>query len=392
MLTRCPNCGTTFRLRPEQLGQAEGRVRCGKCNFAFSALDQRIDADPDQPPLEPPASSEHNGFPPLPPAAPHFSAVGQRKRFVAQPEPEAEPVGDEAATASDVGTAGAAEPQLPAPPGEAPLAAADAEDFLPVSQPAGELRDQPSEVPPEVPQPETPLQLPAAGEASALAPPDRTPAAAADADPAAAQVKPPPQAAAPADALPDDIADALAESADDDHGDDPPAATVAGADYLADAAPARRWPWLVGVLLLAAALLLQVGYAYRTELAKHYQGLRPALEGACDRLGCAVELPREADRISIESSDLNPESDKTRLQLVATLRNRAPYAQSYPHLELTLTDVRDQPLVRRVFTPGEYLAKDAPASFPPEAEAAVRLMLEVVDGNASGYRLYLFYP
>ncbi|MBK7238495.1 MAG: zinc-ribbon domain-containing protein [Sterolibacteriaceae bacterium] len=35
MLTRCPSCGTTFRLRPEQLGQAEGRVLCGKCNFAF---------------------------------------------------------------------------------------------------------------------------------------------------------------------------------------------------------------------------------------------------------------------------------------------------------------------------------------------------------------------
>jgi predicted Zn finger-like uncharacterized protein len=359
MLTRCPGCGTTFRLRPEQLGQAEGRVRCGKCNFAFSALDQRIDADPDEQPLAPPASTESNGFPPLPPAAPHFSAVGQRKRFVAQPEPEAEPVGEEAvgeeaATASDVGNAG--------------------EGFLQAS----ELPDEQ----PEEPQPEPPPQLAAAGDAGASPSPGSAPATAPEAEPAAL----------PGNTLPDDIADALAESADDDHGDDSQTATVAGADYLADAAPARRWPWLVGVLLLAAALLFQVGHAYRTELAKHYPGLRPALEGACDWLGCTVELPREADRISIESSDLNPESDKTRLQLVATLRNRAPYAQSYPHLELTLTDVRDQPLLRRVFTPGEYLAKDAPASFAPEAEAAVRLMLEVVDGNASGYRLYLFYP
>ncbi|MBK8338000.1 MAG: DUF3426 domain-containing protein [Sterolibacteriaceae bacterium] len=225
------------------------------------------------------------------------------------------------------------------------------------------------------------------------APPDpaRPPPAARRRSGRAADYQPPP-APAPGDALPDDIADALAESADDDHGDDLPAATVAGADYLAEAAPARRWPWLVSVLLLAAALLFQVGYAYRTELAKHYPDLRPAMEAACERLGCSVELPREADRISIESSDLNPESDKSRLQLAATLKNRAPYAQSYPHLELTLTDVRDQPLVRRVFTPAEYLAKDAPASFAPEAEASVRLMLEVADSNASGYRLYLFYP
>ncbi len=369
MLTRCPSCGTTFRLRPEQLGQAEGRVRCGKCNFAFSALDQRIDADPDEQPLAPPASTENNGFPPLPPAAPHFSAVGQRKRFVAQPEPEAEPLGEEAAgeeaaTASDVENAGGAE------------------DSLPASEPPGEPRDEPRDQQSEEPQPEPPLQPAATGDASASASPESAPATVAEAEPAAL----------PGNTLPDDIADALAESAEDDHGDDSPTATVAGADYLADAAPARRWPWLVGVLLLGAALLFQVGHAYRTELAKHYPGLRPALEGACDWLGCTVELPREADRISIESSDLNPESDKTRLQLVATLKNRAPYAQSYPHLELTLTDVRDQPLLRRVFTPGEYLAKDAPASFAPEAEAAVRLMLEVVDGNASGYRLYLFYP
>ena len=171
-----------------------------------------------------------------------------------------------------------------------------------------------------------------------------------------------------------------------------PAATVAGADYLAEAAPARRWPWLVSVLLLAAALLLQLGYAYRTELAKHYPDLRPAMEAACERLGCSVELPREADRISIESSDLNPESDKSRLQLAATLKNRAPYAQSYPHLELTLTDVRNQPLVRRVFAPADYLAKNAPPGFGPNAEVAVKLMLEIDEVNASGYRVYLFYP
>lgn len=387
MLTRCPNCATTFRLRPEQLGQAEGRVRCGKCNFAFSAIDQRIDADPDEQPPAPPASAETNGFPPLPPASPHFSAAGQRKRFVAQPGPEEEaepkPVGDDPTPTGDAGTRGAAEPELPAPPDEGPPAAAAADESLPGSEAPAE------------PQPEPPSQPDPAGDIGAsVQPPEPAPApaGAAQADQRAADYQPPPQAPAPGDALPDDIADALAESADDDHGDDLPAATVAGADYLAEAAPARRWPWLVSVLLLAAALLLQLGYAYRTELAKHYPDLRPAMEAACERLGCSVELPREADRISIESSDLNPESDKSRLQLAATLKNRAPYAQSYPHLELTLTDVRDQPLVRRVFTPAEYLAKDAPASFAPEAEASVRLMLEVADSNASGYRLYLFYP
>ncbi|MFT4171259.1 MAG: DUF3426 domain-containing protein [Rhodocyclaceae bacterium] len=38
LTTRCPSCGTTFRVRPEQLTARNGRVRCGKCHTAFSAL------------------------------------------------------------------------------------------------------------------------------------------------------------------------------------------------------------------------------------------------------------------------------------------------------------------------------------------------------------------
>lgn len=35
--TRCPACGTTFRVSDEQLGAAEGRVRCGACAQVFDA-------------------------------------------------------------------------------------------------------------------------------------------------------------------------------------------------------------------------------------------------------------------------------------------------------------------------------------------------------------------
>ena len=199
---------------------------------------------------------------------------------------------------------------------------------------------------------------------------------------------PAPQAAAPGI----DDAEAPAESADDAEGDEAETEPEVASDYLAGAAPPRRWPWVAGTLFLGAALLVQVAYAYRTELAKNYPAWRPALEAACDRMGCKVDLPRDAERVSIESSDLNPESDKKRLQLVAMLKNRATYPQSYPHLELTLTDVRDQPLVRRVFAPGEYLEKGAAGSFGPNAEVAVKLLLEIDDVTASGYRVYLFYP
>jgi hypothetical protein len=97
--------------------------------------------------------------------------------------------------------------------------------------------------------------------------------------------------------------------------------------------------------------------------------------------------------ISIETSDLAP-ADGNRLLFSANLKNRAPFIQEYPHLELTLTDARDAAMLRKVFKPGEYLPEALPAGagFAARAEAAVQLVLETSDVPAIGYRLYLFYP
>src|SRR5215470_19755183 len=50
MLTRCPNCGTTFRVTEQQLGAREGRVRCGRCDTQFDA-NSTLSADPVTRPL-----------------------------------------------------------------------------------------------------------------------------------------------------------------------------------------------------------------------------------------------------------------------------------------------------------------------------------------------------
>ncbi len=43
MLTRCPACGTTFRVSPEQLKARAGKVRCGQCQSQFNALDTLVE-------------------------------------------------------------------------------------------------------------------------------------------------------------------------------------------------------------------------------------------------------------------------------------------------------------------------------------------------------------
>lgn len=38
LTTRCPNCGTAFRVQPTQLSARGGKVRCGKCGHVFDGV------------------------------------------------------------------------------------------------------------------------------------------------------------------------------------------------------------------------------------------------------------------------------------------------------------------------------------------------------------------
>jgi predicted Zn finger-like uncharacterized protein len=51
LLTQCPHCQTSFRVRTSQLAVAEGQVRCGSCLGVFSARDNEIRVKTPQPPL-----------------------------------------------------------------------------------------------------------------------------------------------------------------------------------------------------------------------------------------------------------------------------------------------------------------------------------------------------
>ena len=163
--------------------------------------------------------------------------------------------------------------------------------------------------------------------------------------------------------------------------------------------PFRRWPWIAGLLILLVLAAGQLLYIFRVELAVLAPELRPALLAGCEQLGCTLPRPQKAELIGIESSDLTPTeatgaAGASRLLLTATLKNRAPFDQEYPHLELTLTDTQDTALLKKVLAPTEYLPadQDAATGFAANAEIAVRLPLEISGLPAVGYRLYLFYP
>lgn len=157
----------------------------------------------------------------------------------------------------------------------------------------------------------------------------------------------------------------------------------------------HRWIGVATTLLLVLTLVAQAAYFYRIELAARLPGLKPMLTQYCGLLDCSIELPSHADLMSIESSEL--ESDRVQSNLVtlhALLHNRAPYAQAYPNLELTLTDWHDAPVARRVLQPLDYLkaSDEMHTGLAANRELALALRIDTADLKPAGYRLFLFYP
>lgn len=339
MLTRCPDCATHFRVTAEQLKARSGRVRCGECQHVFNALDSLIE-EPTVVLVAPPAAeSAPDAIAPSPPDMAKESTAGP------------------AAVADEFAVPPA--PTLEEPAGESASESASESAPEPTPEP---VPDQGADPMPQVPDPLAPNTQEAPPPEIAVAAPEATGVSAETPDT-------------------DTAADAEAADWSETFPEAPP--------------PPRRWLWAIGSLLAFTALGLQALLAFRVELAVLWPQTKPALVALCQFAGCEVGLPTKVGMVGIEASDLHPDSAHPgRLALAATLKNRAPFAQQYPHLELTLTDTADQAIARKVLAPADYLpsATSIVDGMPPNADIALAVGVEPRDIAASGYRLYLFYP
>jgi len=151
---------------------------------------------------------------------------------------------------------------------------------------------------------------------------------------------------------------------------------------------------LLAALLLGGLLLLQMAVFLRAEIASVLPATRPLLHALCQPLNCVVPLLRQLDKTAIAASSLEHDAEnKSRARLSLLLANRSGQIQTWPHIVLTLTDVRDAPVAQRVFAPKEYLAKDArlEAGMAAGEEQEIRLDLDTGTLAATGYKLDLAY-
>jgi len=152
--------------------------------------------------------------------------------------------------------------------------------------------------------------------------------------------------------------------------------------------------WWLGSAFLVIAIVAQVAYRYRGEIAVLLPEAKPLIHGVCAELGCDVPLPRRAELLGIESSDLQADSILPSVMvLTATLRNRAGFIQAFPALELTLTNAQDQTVARRVLMPRDYAPQGTgqEPGFAAGGELQIRVHIEAAALKPTGYRLYLFY-
>ncbi len=138
-------------------------------------------------------------------------------------------------------------------------------------------------------------------------------------------------------------------------------------------------PWVVGSIVLMLVFVLQAVYFSRDSLAKN-PSYRPLLTSACDVLGCEINIAFDTRLIEIIGRDVRTHpSSKNALIAGTTLINNASYAQPYPLLTLTFSDITGTKLAQRRFTPREYLRSGTDIAAGMPSEVPVQVELHLVD-------------
>jgi predicted Zn finger-like uncharacterized protein len=138
-------------------------------------------------------------------------------------------------------------------------------------------------------------------------------------------------------------------------------------------------PWVLGTILLMLALVLQVGYYARDDLARD-PTLRPWILQLCQLAGCTLSQPYDISLIDIIGRDVRSHPKAPHALIASTtLINNAPFVQPYPLLTLVFSDITGTELARRRFTPREYLSSDIDIAAGMTPNTPVSIELELVD-------------
>jgi len=368
LITRCPACGTMFKVVTDQLKVSQGWVRCGHCAQVFDASAHLLPRDMSA--LTAPAGSLAEI---APEPVPEFGRPTE-PQSLPEVAPPVEPAPQEWAPGRGFADRAPLRPSSP----DWEDAQDSAADFDPARWKQAQQERQ-----------YDPLELPAESLPDAL-PLPRQPA----------MVR---------QAVEDDSSFAYS---DVDSGM-PGRPVEHDVSFVRDARrkafwrkPLTRLMLALFSLLLLATLAAQWAVQQRDMLAALEPRLLPALQALCGPLHCEIRPPRHIEALVIDSSSFNRIApDAYRLSF--TLKNTGVAALEVPALEVTLTDTQDQAVVRRVLAPAQFGAKAATVAAQSELAGLVimKVSADTPSSSASspsssapaplrvaGYRVLAFYP
>ncbi|MEA9581152.1 DUF3426 domain-containing protein [Xanthomonas nasturtii] len=145
-------------------------------------------------------------------------------------------------------------------------------------------------------------------------------------------------------------------------------------------ASGRQWVLLIG---LVGLLGLQIVIADRAHLAGDARW-RPLVTATCAVMRCTLPAWREPATLTLLNRDVRPLPGLAGvLQIQASFRNDARWAQAWPWLQLSLSDADGRVIGTRVLSPQEYLGQ-APAEHDTLAPGqAVQVAFRVREPAAS---------
>lgn len=349
LLTRCPACTTLYKVVPDQLRISQGWVKCGQCGEVFDATQHLIEAytEPEEPLAGPSAETTNADAEdaadsaPLPPVDTQ-QTIEQQHDEHRDAEPATEPI----QTTDENAIASSSDSELPV--SDAPVdhdidaAQTQDSDASVFNSTAPESSDLISET-----------------ESTSLLDP---------------------QEPEPLDSIPQEAA--------------------ATPSFMNDAKPrfdeSVRWMsriWWIACAVLIVSLGSQWIYQDHDRLAASRPQWRPALSSICNVLQCSIAPLQQIESIAIDSAAFS-KGDPGRYRLSFTLKNTANLILAMPNIELTLTDVQDRVVLRRVITPQELLAAEDYLSANSEWPVTVNLRIQSEPSSPAviGYRLLAFYP
>jgi predicted Zn finger-like uncharacterized protein len=153
--------------------------------------------------------------------------------------------------------------------------------------------------------------------------------------------------------------------------------------------------WGLASLVAVLVLVGQLGFLYRHDLARAPE-LLPLMTRFCELLDCDIHPPRRPVLIELlDQTRIAPHPKyENVLRLRAAMVNRTEAAQTYPLMEVSLTNSNGELLARRTFQPREYLEQPASAAAPMPTGVVMNALIDVTnpDNRAVGYEIRLLWP